>query len=85
MLLLRALQCDSLFQDLGKLKSRPAHLGVFLRYIFSQADPSPLVRAGGSKLGEVPMGRYVRALPTSLGPAGAAGLLSTLLRCRLCV
>lgn len=37
-------QCDSLFQDLGKLKSRPAHLGVFLRYIFSQADPSPLVR-----------------------------------------
>lgn len=38
-------QCDTLFQDLGKLKSRPAHLGVFLRYIFSQADPSPLVRA----------------------------------------
>ncbi|NWW84881.1 ARHGB factor, partial [Rhynochetos jubatus] len=36
-------QCDSLFQDLGKLKSRPAHLGVFLRYIFSQADPSPLL------------------------------------------
>ncbi|NXA16429.1 ARHGB factor, partial [Sapayoa aenigma] len=36
-------ECDSLFQDLGKLKSRPAHLGVFLRYIFSQADPSPLV------------------------------------------
>ncbi|NXT92859.1 ARHGB factor, partial [Anhinga rufa] len=35
--------CDSLFQDLGKLKSRPAHLGVFLRYIFSQADPSPLL------------------------------------------
>ncbi|NXH79125.1 ARHGB factor, partial [Hydrobates tethys] len=35
-------ECDSLFQDLGKLKSRPAHLGVFLRYIFSQADPSPL-------------------------------------------
>ncbi|NXJ09229.1 ARHGB factor, partial [Odontophorus gujanensis] len=36
-------KCDSLFQDLGKLKSRPAHLGVFLRYIFSQADPSPLL------------------------------------------
>ncbi|NXN94983.1 ARHGB factor, partial [Rhinopomastus cyanomelas] len=35
--------CDSLFQDLGRLKSRPAHLGVFLRYIFSQADPSPLL------------------------------------------
>ncbi|NWQ83204.1 ARHGB factor, partial [Columbina picui] len=35
--------CDSLFQDLGKLKSRPAHLGVFLRYIFSQADPSSLL------------------------------------------
>ncbi|XP_054855186.1 rho guanine nucleotide exchange factor 11 isoform X2 [Eublepharis macularius] len=34
---------DSLFQELGKLKSRPAHLGVFLRYIFSQADPSPLL------------------------------------------
>ncbi|NXK77679.1 ARHGB factor, partial [Amazona guildingii] len=36
-------ECESLFQDLGKLKSRPAHLGVFLRYIFSQADPSPLL------------------------------------------
>ncbi|KAM6039605.1 rho guanine nucleotide exchange factor 11 isoform 2-T2 [Chlamydotis macqueenii] len=36
-------ECDSLFQDLAKLKSRPAHLGVFLRYIFSQADPSPLL------------------------------------------
>ncbi|KAJ6652418.1 hypothetical protein lerEdw1_011536 [Lerista edwardsae] len=36
-------ECDSLFQDLGKLKMRPAHLGVFLRYIFSQADPSPLL------------------------------------------
>uniref|UniRef100_A0A8C5SMR4 Rho guanine nucleotide exchange factor 11 n=1 Tax=Laticauda laticaudata TaxID=8630 RepID=A0A8C5SMR4_LATLA len=38
-----AWQNDSLFQDLGKLKTRPAHLGVFLRYIFSQADPSPLL------------------------------------------
>lgn len=36
-------QSDIIFQDLEKLKSRPAHLGVFLRYIFSQADPSPLV------------------------------------------
>ncbi|XP_053134044.1 rho guanine nucleotide exchange factor 11 isoform X2 [Hemicordylus capensis] len=36
-------ECDSLFQDLGKLKTRPAHLGVFLRYIFSQADPNPLL------------------------------------------
>ncbi|NXU52089.1 ARHGB factor, partial [Turnix velox] len=36
-------ECDTLFQDLGKLKSRPAHLGVFLRYILSQADPSPLL------------------------------------------
>ncbi|KAJ7307159.1 hypothetical protein JRQ81_009144 [Phrynocephalus forsythii] len=34
---------DSLFQDLAKLKMRPAHLGVFLRYIFSQGDPSPLL------------------------------------------
>ncbi|NWW17242.1 ARHGB factor, partial [Falcunculus frontatus] len=36
-------ESDSLFQDLGRLKSRPAHLGVFLRFLFSQADPVPLV------------------------------------------
>ncbi|XP_073495539.1 rho guanine nucleotide exchange factor 11 isoform X3 [Phyllobates terribilis] len=36
-------ECDGLFQDLDKLKSRPAHMGVFLRYIFSQADPNPLL------------------------------------------
>ncbi|XP_053330671.1 rho guanine nucleotide exchange factor 11 [Spea bombifrons] len=36
-------ECDGLFQDLEKLKSRPAHMGVFLRYIFSQADPNPLL------------------------------------------
>ncbi|XP_068918943.1 rho guanine nucleotide exchange factor 11 isoform X2 [Petaurus breviceps papuanus] len=36
-------ECDILFQDLEKLKCRPAHLGVFLRYIFSQADPNPLL------------------------------------------
>lgn len=38
-----AFQSDVIFQDLEKLKSRPAHLGVFLRYLFSQADPGPLV------------------------------------------
>ncbi|XP_077757294.1 rho guanine nucleotide exchange factor 11 isoform X5 [Canis aureus] len=36
-------ESDIVFQDLEKLKARPAHLGVFLRYIFSQADPSPLL------------------------------------------
>ncbi|NXY18138.1 ARHGB factor, partial [Atrichornis clamosus] len=36
-------ESDSLFQDLGMLKSRPAHLGVFLRFILSQADPGPLL------------------------------------------
>ncbi|NWU44792.1 ARHGB factor, partial [Hylia prasina] len=36
-------ESDSLFQDLGILKSRPAHLGVFLRFLFSQADPTPLL------------------------------------------
>uniref|UniRef100_A0A2K5CC14 Rho guanine nucleotide exchange factor 11 n=1 Tax=Aotus nancymaae TaxID=37293 RepID=A0A2K5CC14_AOTNA len=38
-----AFQSDIIFQDLEKLKSRPAHLGVFLRYVFSEADPSPLL------------------------------------------
>ncbi|XP_048213912.1 rho guanine nucleotide exchange factor 11 isoform X3 [Perognathus longimembris pacificus] len=36
-------ESDIIFQDLEKLKSHPAHLAVFLRYIFSQADPSPLL------------------------------------------
>uniref|UniRef100_A0A8C6ETX6 Rho guanine nucleotide exchange factor 11 n=1 Tax=Marmota marmota marmota TaxID=9994 RepID=A0A8C6ETX6_MARMA len=36
-------ESDIVFQDLEKLRSRPAHLAVFLRYIFSQADPSPLL------------------------------------------
>uniref|UniRef100_A0A8D1J2W5 Rho guanine nucleotide exchange factor 11 n=1 Tax=Sus scrofa TaxID=9823 RepID=A0A8D1J2W5_PIG len=36
-------ESDIVFQDFEKLKSRPAHLGVFLRYIFSQADPGPLL------------------------------------------
>ncbi|XP_014445892.1 rho guanine nucleotide exchange factor 11 isoform X3 [Tupaia chinensis] len=36
-------ESDIIFQDLEKLKLHPAHLGVFLRYIFSQADPSPLL------------------------------------------
>ncbi|NWY69952.1 ARHGB factor, partial [Erithacus rubecula] len=34
---------DSVFQDLGRLKSRPAHLAVFLRFLLSQADPTPLL------------------------------------------
>lgn len=38
-----AFQSDIIFQDLEKLKSHPAYLVVFLRYIFSQADPGPLV------------------------------------------
>ncbi|NXO78099.1 ARHGB factor, partial [Sitta europaea] len=36
-------ESDSLFQDLGLLKARPAHLAVFLRFLFSQADPTPLL------------------------------------------
>ncbi|NXS85401.1 ARHGB factor, partial [Erpornis zantholeuca] len=36
-------ESDSLFQDLGRLKSRPAHLAVFLRFLFSQVDPVPLL------------------------------------------
>ncbi|XP_036046028.1 rho guanine nucleotide exchange factor 11 isoform X1 [Onychomys torridus] len=36
-------ESDIIFQDLEKLKSHPAHLAVFLRYIFSQADPGPLL------------------------------------------
>nr|XP_044993978.1 rho guanine nucleotide exchange factor 11 isoform X4 [Jaculus jaculus] len=36
-------ESDIIFQDLEKLKSRPAHLAVFLRYIFSQADPGPVL------------------------------------------
>ncbi|KAM9294557.1 rho guanine nucleotide exchange factor 11 [Gastrophryne carolinensis] len=32
-------ECDTL--DLEKLKARPAHLGVFMRYIFSQAEANP--------------------------------------------
>ena len=36
-------ESDIIFQDLEKLKARPAHLGIFLRYIFSQAEPSPLL------------------------------------------
>ncbi|XP_014118469.1 PREDICTED: rho guanine nucleotide exchange factor 11-like, partial [Pseudopodoces humilis] len=34
---------DSVFRDLRLLRSRPAHLGVFLRFLFSQADPTPLL------------------------------------------
>ncbi|XP_052036151.1 rho guanine nucleotide exchange factor 11 isoform X4 [Apodemus sylvaticus] len=36
-------ESDVIFQDLEKLKSHPAYLVVFLRYIFSQADPGPLL------------------------------------------
>uniref|UniRef100_H2ZZK4 Rho guanine nucleotide exchange factor 11 n=1 Tax=Latimeria chalumnae TaxID=7897 RepID=H2ZZK4_LATCH len=36
-------ESDGPFQDIEKLKSRPAHMAVFMRYIFSQADPNPLL------------------------------------------
>ncbi|XP_062367235.1 rho guanine nucleotide exchange factor 11 [Cinclus cinclus] len=36
-------ESDSVFQDLGILKSHPAHLGVFLRFLLSQADPTALL------------------------------------------
>nr|3CX6_B Chain B, Rho guanine nucleotide exchange factor 11 [Rattus norvegicus]3CX7_B Chain B, Glutamate Transporter Associated Protein 48 [unidentified]3CX8_B Chain B, Rho guanine nucleotide exchange factor 11 [unidentified] len=36
-------ESDIIFQDLEKLKSHPAYLVVFLRYILSQADPGPLL------------------------------------------
>lgn len=71
-----ALQSDSIFQDLEKLKARPAHLAVFLRYIFSQADPSPLVSR------EQPPDQGLRApsllpLPSrGVGSAGCGRLLS---------
>lgn len=35
---------DGPFQDLELLKSRPAHMTVFMRYVFTQLlDPNPLV------------------------------------------
>lgn len=35
---------DGPFQDIELLKSRPAHMTVFMRYVFSQLlDPNPLV------------------------------------------
>lgn len=35
---------DGPFQDLELLKSRPAHMAVFMRYVFTQLlDPNPLV------------------------------------------
>uniref|UniRef100_A0A7N8YEP1 Rho guanine nucleotide exchange factor (GEF) 11 n=1 Tax=Mastacembelus armatus TaxID=205130 RepID=A0A7N8YEP1_9TELE len=38
------LQMDGPFQDIELLKSRPAHMMVFMRYIFTQLlDPNPLV------------------------------------------
>ena len=36
-------ESDIIFQDLEKLKVWPAHLGVFLQYIFSQAERSLLL------------------------------------------
>ncbi|XP_061086141.1 rho guanine nucleotide exchange factor 11 isoform X2 [Conger conger] len=37
-------EMDSLCQDIEMLKSRPAHMTVFMRYIFSQhLDPAPLL------------------------------------------
>ncbi|KAK1797357.1 hypothetical protein P4O66_008727, partial [Electrophorus voltai] len=37
-------EMDGPFQDIELLKSRPAHMAVFMRYIFSQLlDPNPLV------------------------------------------
>lgn len=36
---------DGPFQDIELLKSRPAHMTVFMRYVFTQLlDPNPLVR-----------------------------------------
>lgn len=35
---------DGPFQDIELLKSRPAHMAVFMRYVFTQLlDPNPLV------------------------------------------
>lgn len=36
-------ECSS-FQSVDLLKSRPAHLAVFLHHVVSQFDPAPLVR-----------------------------------------
>lgn len=37
---------DGQFQDIELLKSRPAHMAVFMRYVFTQLlDPNPLVSA----------------------------------------
>ena len=68
-----AFQSDIIFQDLEKLKARPAHLGVFLRYIFSQADPSPLVspirgRRQAAR-GQRQIGKKVRVRREGLCPA----------------
>lgn len=39
-----SVKMDGPFQDIELLKSRPAHMTVFMRYIFSQLlDPNPLV------------------------------------------
>uniref|UniRef100_A0A4W6EDH4 Rho guanine nucleotide exchange factor (GEF) 11 n=1 Tax=Lates calcarifer TaxID=8187 RepID=A0A4W6EDH4_LATCA len=39
-------QMDGPFQDIELLKSRPAHMTVFMRYVFTQLlDPNPLVQS----------------------------------------
>lgn len=61
-------------------------MGVFLRYIFSQADPSPLVRPYRHRTrGEISTGQHVRGPPLLPGvPQGADGLQSALAKRRLC-
>lgn len=37
-------QMDGPYQDIELLKARPAHMAVFMRYVFTQLlDPNPLV------------------------------------------
>ena len=34
---------QGMFVDISQLKNRPAHIAVFLHYLLSNSDPSPLV------------------------------------------
>uniref|UniRef100_A0A8C9XAT4 Rho guanine nucleotide exchange factor (GEF) 11 n=1 Tax=Sander lucioperca TaxID=283035 RepID=A0A8C9XAT4_SANLU len=44
-------QMDGPFQDIELLRSRPAHMAVFMRYVFTQLlDPNPLVELNASLL-----------------------------------
>lgn len=46
LMLLCVSQMDGPFQDIELLKTRPAHMTVFMRYVFTQLlDPNPLVCA----------------------------------------